>query len=397
MLIEPPISNTNDVTFKSNEDSTTVTQVDLTLTHTIDSNTNATLQQVDNSTQINDINVNDAKTDDTQTDDVRVGNIQSDTQFDTQIVTHDTQLNDTQADDSQADDNKINDTKVDNTKINDTQDDNTQVNDTQNDNTPVNDTQDDNIQVNDTQDDNTQVNDTQDDNTQHNDMSDDKTQLNDIQADTQDSNTQDTQDDTRLNAVIIVLVRNSELHQLRRTMRSFEDRWNKKFNYPYVFLNDQEFTDEFKTMTSALTNAKTSYGLIPQHMWGYPPWIDQQRAADTRRDMGFRHVLYEKYDYYWRLEPGVDFTCDINYDAFKFIKENNITYGFTIALLEVSETIPTLWKSVIDFFYKYPQFISDNNFASFITPDDMATYNGSEKYLKFFDFLDHAGGFYYER
>ncbi|CAG8696002.1 2316_t:CDS:1, partial [Dentiscutata heterogama] len=139
--------------------------------------------------------------------------------------------------------------------------------------------------------------------------------------------------------------------------------------------------------------------LIPEHMWSYPPWIDQVKAAETRREMGFRRILYgdsesyrhmcrfnsgfffrheliEKYDYYWRLEPGVEFTCDIEYDTFKFIKENNIAYGFTIALLEVSETIPTLWRTIVDFVYKYPQYISDNNFISFITGDDMATYNG---------------------
>ncbi|CAG8756185.1 6298_t:CDS:2, partial [Cetraspora pellucida] len=344
---------------------------DLTLTHTIDSNTNATLQQVD-STQINDINVNDAKTDDTQTDDARVGNIQSDTQFDTQIVTHDTQLNDTQADDTNINDTqaKINDTQADDTKINDTKVDNTKINDTKVDNTKINDTQDDNTQVNYTQDDNTQHSDMQDDNPQLNgiqaDTQDDNPQLNGIQADTQDSNTQstqDTQDDTRLNAVIIVLVRNSELHQLRRTMRSFEDRWNKKFNYPYVFLNDQEFTDEFKTMTSALTNAKTSYGLIPQHMWGYPPWIDQQRAADTRRDMGFRHVLYgdsesyrhmcrfnsgfffrheliEKYDYYWRLEPG------------KYIRIIILIFTLSLYILDVSMLIEPPISNTNDITFK---------------------------------------------
>ncbi|CAG8734116.1 16738_t:CDS:1, partial [Dentiscutata heterogama] len=38
---------------------------------------------------------------------------------------------------------------------------------------------------------------------------------------------------SRVNAVIIVLVRNKEIHELRETMRHFEDRWNKKYNYPY--------------------------------------------------------------------------------------------------------------------------------------------------------------------
>ena len=65
---------------------------------------------------------------------------------------------------------------------------------------------------------------------------------------------------SRVNACIVVLARNDELHQLRFSMRQFEDRWNKKYNYPYVFLNDEEFTEEFKKYTSAMTQSKTKYG-----------------------------------------------------------------------------------------------------------------------------------------
>ncbi|RIB16083.1 Glycosyltransferase Family 15 protein [Gigaspora rosea] len=424
ILLEPPNSNLNDKALQSN---TTVTHVDLTLTHAIDDNVNATLQQVNN-TQIDDTKINDAKTDNTQVDDIQVDDIQStqpntqpNTQLDTQII----------------DDSQVNDPQVDNTKLKDTQVDNILVNNMQTD-TQLNDMKAGNVQYNDTQA-GTPLNDTKAGDKvdkQLNNSTTNEIQLNNTQVNNTQDNVTFTQVDTRLNGVIIVLVRNSELHQLRKTMRSFEDRWNKMYNYPYVFLNDQNFTQEFKTMTTALTSAKTYYGLIPEYMWGYPPWIDQARAAETRKQMGFRHILYgdsesyrhmcrfnsgfffrheliEKYDYYWRLEPGVDYTCDIEYDTFKFIKENNITYGFTISLLELSDTIPTLWKTVIDFVYKYPQYIADNNFIRFISSDDMATYNGchfwsnfeigdlnffrSEKYLKFFDFLDRAGGFYYER
>ena len=29
-------------------------------------------------------------------------------------------------------------------------------------------------------------------------------------------------------------------------MKQMEDRFNKKFNYPYIFLNEAEFSSEFK-------------------------------------------------------------------------------------------------------------------------------------------------------
>lgn len=38
--------------------------------------------------------------------------------------------------------------------------------------------------------------------------------------------------------------RNSELHPARSAMREIEDRFNKRFGYPWVFMNDEPFTDE---------------------------------------------------------------------------------------------------------------------------------------------------------
>ena len=42
----------------------------------------------------------------------------------------------------------------------------------------------------------------------------------------------------------IVDWRNSELHPARSAMREVEDRFNKRFGYPWVFVNDEPFTDE---------------------------------------------------------------------------------------------------------------------------------------------------------
>jgi alpha 1,2-mannosyltransferase len=65
---------------------------------------------------------------------------------------------------------------------------------------------------------------------------------------------------TRVKAAFVILTRNNELEALRYTMQQLEARFNHKFNYSYVFLNDVEFTQEFKDLTSSLTNAETNYG-----------------------------------------------------------------------------------------------------------------------------------------
>jgi alpha 1,2-mannosyltransferase len=53
-------------------------------------------------------------------------------------------------------------------------------------------------------------------------------------------------DARRANATFIFLARNSELKAVVQSIQSMEDRFNKRFKYPYVFLNDEPFSDEFK-------------------------------------------------------------------------------------------------------------------------------------------------------
>ena len=51
-------------------------------------------------------------------------------------------------------------------------------------------------------------------------------------------------------AALISLVRNSELDGLIQSMRQLEYHWNRKYQYPWVFFNDEPFTDEFKVCQS---------------------------------------------------------------------------------------------------------------------------------------------------
>lgn len=66
----------------------------------------------------------------------------------------------------------------------------------------------------------------------------------------------------RANAALISLVRNSELEGIISSMRYMEKSFNSKFNYPWVFFNDVEFTQEFKDKTQAETNAPCTYGQL---------------------------------------------------------------------------------------------------------------------------------------
>ncbi|ORZ03673.1 nucleotide-diphospho-sugar transferase [Syncephalastrum racemosum] len=242
----------------------------------------------------------------------------------------------------------------------------------------------------------------------------------------------------KVKAAFVILARNSDLNGIRQSIRQVEDRFNRKFNYPYVFLNEEEFSDEFKSLTQSLTKAETRYGKIDASMWGYPSHINQTYAAECRKDMAdrsiiyggsesyrhmcrfqsgffFRHPLLAQYEYYWRVEPDIQYFCDIDYDVFQMMKDNQYKYGWTLSLTEYMQTIPTLWETVQKFIQKYPEHIiwGKDSMVSWLTDDNFNSYNGchfwsnfeigsldflrSEAYVKFFEFLDQTGGFFYER
>jgi alpha 1,2-mannosyltransferase len=240
----------------------------------------------------------------------------------------------------------------------------------------------------------------------------------------------------RANATFVFLCRNSDIDGVVASIQSMEDRFNKKYNYPWVFLNDEPFTEEFKHRVSVLTDAPMSFGLIPTEHWVQPDWIDEDRASKGRLKMMsqriiyggsvpyrnmcrfnsgffFKHELLQPYRYYWRVEPSVKFFCDINYDPFLYMQEHDKVYSFTISLEEHEPTVPTLWDSVKEFMAQYPQFIEPHNSMDFLSNDGGNKYNmchywsnfeiadmdfwRGKAYSKFFEFLEAKGGFYYER
>jgi alpha 1,2-mannosyltransferase len=202
----------------------------------------------------------------------------------------------------------------------------------------------------------------------------------------------------RMNATFVTLARNGDVWELAKSIRAVEDRFNRKFNYDWVFLNDKPFDENFKKIASALVSGTAKFGVIDESHWSFPEWIDQDRAADVRQQMKqakviygdsvsyrhmcryesgffFQHPLMLDYEWYWRVEPSVEFFCDINYDTFRFMAENNKMYGFVLSLYEYKETIPTLWNSVKKFMKQHPEHIAPDNSMEWLSEDGGDNYN----------------------
>ncbi|KAK8091167.1 Glycolipid 2-alpha-mannosyltransferase 1 [Apiospora phragmitis] len=202
----------------------------------------------------------------------------------------------------------------------------------------------------------------------------------------------------RMNATFVTLARNSDIWDIARSIRQVEDRFNKRYNYDWVFLNDKPFDATFKKVTSSLVSGKTHYGEIPQEHWSFPDFIDQDKAKKVREDMAQRKIIYGdsvsyrhmcrfesgfffrqplmmNYEWYWRVEPSIELFCDVHYDPFRYMAENKKKYSFVLSLYEYVETIPTLWDSVKKFIKNNPQHIAEGNSMAFLSDDGGDTYN----------------------
>ncbi|KAI7872720.1 glycolipid 2-alpha-mannosyltransferase-domain-containing protein [Spinellus fusiger] len=239
----------------------------------------------------------------------------------------------------------------------------------------------------------------------------------------------------RAKAAMVILVKNSEQEAIAKTLVNLEDKFNKHFHYPYVFLNNEPFTDTFKKAVGRSSSASMTFGLIPSHHWSYPSWVNETLAAEKRQQMEasqvlyggsesyhhmcryqsgffFDHPLLDSYDWYWRIEPGVEFFCDITYDPFLYLQKYDKQYGFVLTLQELQETLPTLWTTVLEYIasrhlnithsqrlFPFFQDKGEYTLCHFWSNFEIASLNlwRSPAYRDFFHALDQTGKFFYER
>lgn len=248
----------------------------------------------------------------------------------------------------------------------------------------------------------------------------------------------------KVKAALISLTRNSELKGILHSMAQIEENFNKKYNYPWIFFNDKEFTKEFKKAVQNATASTCQFVLIDKDDWNPPPWIDTDLAIKLNQKMAtednvqyaglnsyhqmcrwnsgpfFMDKHLRDYEYYWRVEPSVEFFCEVDYDIFQYMKDNNKDYGFVINLYDAPQSIKSLWPAAVQFFDHHKEFVNPNSARGWLIQDSRPEINEmtggystchfwsnfeigrldffrSKQYQQYFNYLDTLGGFFYER
>ncbi|SCU88645.1 LADA_0E11320g1_1 [Lachancea dasiensis] len=170
------------------------------------------------------------------------------------------------------------------------------------------------------------------------------------------------------NATFVMLTRNEDIEGVLKSLHSIERHFNQWYQYPYVFLNDAPFTPEFVQLVKTATRAETHFGVLSVAEWEFPPSVREQsifqESIDDQGDRGimygnmesyhkmcrffagafYQHPLVRQYEWYWRLEPDVEFFCDLTYDPFFEMHRRGKKYGFTVLIKELYWTVPNLFR-----------------------------------------------------
>ncbi|KAF8990317.1 nucleotide-diphospho-sugar transferase [Cyathus striatus] len=249
----------------------------------------------------------------------------------------------------------------------------------------------------------------------------------------------------RPNGVIIMLLAPNRLIQATKALMNAEDRFNRRLKYPYVLFSSEDevsaLTNEIRAKIHYITEGRATFATTTKESWDVPTDLDKARVEASLQNIGFRlgyrsmcrfysgffwrHPALAPYDWFWRLDTDIVFHCEVPYDPIQRLIESNALYGFVQASADADFVQPSLASNVSHFMSQNRDLISRDANHGFVWKDAasveraftgiagiddwtrMCMYNNFEishrnvwestLYTKFFEYLDKAGGFFYER
>ncbi|KAH6955896.1 nucleotide-diphospho-sugar transferase [Ilyonectria sp. MPI-CAGE-AT-0026] len=188
----------------------------------------------------------------------------------------------------------------------------------------------------------------------------------------------DSSTDPPPRAALVTLAHDSDLPAMLVSMHQLEDQFISQ--YHWIFFSTRELSEDFKRLTSNATSATCIYEVIADEHWGTPDWVRQDPlyvppsyetdfhpdpetpAADSRQRYRWNSGLFARekrlkdYDWFWRVEPGSRLTQSIDFDIFRFMRDNGIEYGFhRDALAETN--LRVLSPRIRSFIDKHPELL----------------------------------------
>lgn len=221
---------------------------------------------------------------------------------------------------------------------------------------------------------------------------------------------------TTYNGVVYVLSHKGNLGRLTKMLKSFEENFNRHYNYPLIIFHE-DFGEAEKKQLQEAVRFRLQFRTVG---FKIPAWLDRAKIPERTpcsphsSTVGYRHMnrflaffaaeeLSKEYDWQWRLDDDSLITEEVGYDVFRLMAENGKRYGFTNIVQDDPKCVLGLWNATRDyvdreeleptFFTRWTEgAVFYNNFE--VSHSSIWT---SAAYRNFFEHIDHLGGIYYHR
>ena len=232
-----------------------------------------------------------------------------------------------------------------------------------------------------------------------------------------------------IRAAFVAASRSKQFMMLMRTLRSLTKAINRIYNYPIVLIHDPKdsYSETLrKEVVKATGPAKVHFLTATHKYFAVPRRVNATKVGLQRSKKGtpflfrqmsrymvgmfFKEHLFDNVDYVFKFEVGTLFLCEVPYDPFLLMVENNKTIGFSLMYHDNKQVMPTLGGTVNAYQRANKHNTSRDVLTTFV--EEGVSYTGcsfgssfvtlsmdylrSEEHSEAFAALDKSDGFFYE-
>ncbi|OUM53398.1 hypothetical protein BVG19_g2676 [[Candida] boidinii] len=256
----------------------------------------------------------------------------------------------------------------------------------------------------------------------------------------------------RENAVFFTFISQvSDYFGLLKSIRTVEDRFNRKYKYDWVFAyaNKDGIPEKLQGFIRRMVSGETFFVKVPTAedspndcTYCYPNSFSKSEIEELKQEIkssnlgpyskfekyrlkmrfqsfGFQNLeIMKNYRYYCNVDIEMDLSCDIDFDFFKFMSKNNKIFGFANASPEPKSSFSSFFNVISEYKEKVSlkdttksgkpptlySFLLNNNGKDY----SKCTFNSdfeifdleflrSKEYEELFKFVDSKNGFFHER
>ncbi|KAF8937478.1 alpha 1,2-mannosyltransferase 2.4.1 [Dissophora ornata] len=239
----------------------------------------------------------------------------------------------------------------------------------------------------------------------------------------------------KANGALVILTCDDDLQLARETIRQIEDRFNRGRNYPWVVLSPFPLSARSQNLIRHLSMGNMTFGAIPREQWRLPKWIDAAKVRNRdyakmklgmnktslverhkwRYMSGFlaQHELLDPYEFFWRVDSGVDIFCDVEEDPMLTMKKSGQKFAWSLSSSVNEAGVSEAWSVIQRIKGALSHFIPEVNDEDFLTRESgdifaacaygvqnsvaRVDFFRSPEYEAYFEFVDQEGPIYYEK